>query len=151
MLRLSNPEITHRVPITVGGEEVIFHLKSIGIGQRMKWLGRLQNTKITEETAIDAYPRTLELVAGLIDSIEGYEEAPLQILELLEHQSDVMDIMNGVIGFSNLSDAESKNSESSLGQEVSDSAGEASVGTIAETDNGRVLTIPTESQPEVKE
>lgn len=149
MLRLTDPEATHRVPITVGGEETVFFLKSMNNAMRLKWLGELQSTEITPENAIETYPRTLELVARQISGIEGYETMmPLEVLELLEHQSDLMDIIRGVIGFSQVSETESKNSESSSEGSVSTSA---SVGTIAETGGERVLTITEPSESEALE
>jgi len=158
MLRLTNPEVTHRVPIEVNGAVTIFHLKSMSIGMRMKWLAELQSTEITEGNAVETYPRTLELVSRLISSIEGYEKnpdgshwTPLEVLELLERQEDLLEIMQGVIGFSSLSDTESKNSGSSSEQVVSESAGVASVGTIAGKDGERVFTIRAPLQPEDKE
>lgn len=154
MLRLTNPDTIHRVPIMVGGEETVFYLKSKSVGQRMKWLAELQSTQITEENAVETYPRTMELVAGLISSIEGHEDiTPLEALERMDSQSDIMDVMNGVIGFSSVSDAEAKNLESSSAPPVSASVGTASVGTIVETDGERVLTIPPMevSEPEIKE
>ena len=116
-LRLVNKQRTHKIEVC----GTTFHIISMSIGDKEQLINRIQ-TVGPEDGAFD---RLLDVIAPAIESIDGYDSAPREVLSQLEELEDLKQIIQAIIKHCALTPSESKNSLSSSAQRTPGSAGSA--------------------------
>lgn len=133
-LRLTNQERTHEITAC----DVKFRIISMSIGEKETLCNRIKFVG-PEDGAFD---RLLDIMAPAIISIEGYEsQKPRDVLGMMEELDDLRAIIKAIIKHCGLDGEEAKNSPSSSGQPIPESAGSAAKLVVPE--DAAVSTTPT--------
>jgi len=97
-------------PIDVDG--TIINLKSLSIIEKERLARQLSSVNGEDS---EAFKSLLKCLAPAIVSIEGFQQEPIEVLEMLEYPADLKKIMEAIMEHCSLSLDEEKNSDSSLG------------------------------------
>lgn len=156
-LRLFKLNKTHKIPITIDGEETVFNFKSMTIEQKTDLLMDIQNqvpedqVEFSKEEMKKYTNDALKKLCEAIESIEGEDGTPLKILSKLENRTDLKVIVETVCSYCVMTPDEIKNSKSSSNQLIPASVGNAEK--IAKPEKEDVSTTQTKtdtSQPKDK-
>ena len=120
MLRLADKNQTYPLPFMVGGERTVFNIRGMSIADQFDIIGKLS------EIGADGFLDTMiETLCPYIESIDGYDDKPADVLRQLETQAHLIDIMREFRTWISLDDHSVKNFVSSSEQRIQESAGSA--------------------------
>jgi hypothetical protein len=109
MLRLAKHGSIYEVSITMAGEPIKMQLRSLSLIERLELVQEIAQAKLSPE----GIKALIQSLGKVIASIEGYEESPAEVLELLEHRKDIDELATSIVRWCHLSEQESKNLDSS--------------------------------------